>query len=243
MAVREEIRNLILRAERRVLQSTIGELSTAEEARLRDNLDARIPPYTGRYAVLDLLTEMEAISEAGHVAAVAISGAIKRQQGIESSAWDADSGVLRAPITEQQGQAIEQSAREATEECFHEATKHFERNNHERATECLCSAIICTIAAAAALLGWPHQDRDDDLRVVVGLATGRLPAEGASIYKLLKSASDQGQDLNSAFAAAMGQPRAVRSGAYDDAGRTSEEVVQFARTAVDLADQLGRRLR
>ena len=92
-------------------------------------------------------------------------------------------------------------------------------------------------------MGWPHRDPDDDLKAVVGLATGSLPAEGESIYKLLQSASQQGQDLNSAFAAAMGQPEAVRTGAYDDAGRTSDEAMLFAKTTVKLADQLGRRLR
>ena len=117
------------------------------------------------------------------------------------------------------------------------------KNQREQATESLCSAIICSIAATAALLGWPHRDRDDDLRTVVALATGSLPAEGESVYKLLQSASQQGQDLNSAFAAAMGQPDAVRTGAYQDAGRTNDEAFLFARTAVTLADQLGRRLR
>ena len=94
-----------------------------------------------------------------------------------------------------------------------------------------------------SLLGWPHRDRDEDLRTVVALATGSLPPEGESVYKLLQSASQQGQDLNSAFAAAMGQPDAVRTGAYQDAGRTNDEAFLFARTAVTLADQLGSRLR
>ena len=108
-----------------------------------------------------------------------------------------------------------------------------------QATEHLCSAIVCSVTAIAALQGWPHRDRDDDLRVVTGLATGSLPTEGESIYKLLQSASQQGQDLNSAFAAAMGQPADVRNGAYDEAGRTPDEAMLFARKAVELANQLG----
>lgn len=243
MAVRNEIKDLILRAGRRVLQDTLGDLSVADEARLRDNLEARIPLYTGRYPILGLLNQLEAAGEAGHAATVVTNGAIKQQRGIQTLAWDDETGTFRTPISDQWGQAIEHSAKEATEEYFQKATKHFELNEHERATEYLCSAIICSIAATAALLGWPHQDRDDDLRVVVGLATGGLPAEGESIYKLLLGASSQGQDLNSAFAAAMGQPRAVRTGAYEDAGRTSEEAIQFAKRTVELADQLGRTLR
>ena len=105
------------------------------------------------------------------------------------------------------------------------------------------NAIIGSISVTAVLLGWPHRDRDDDPRTVVALATGSLPAVGESVYKLLQPASQQGQDLNSAFLAAMGQPDAVRTGAYQEDGRTNNEAVLFARTAVTLADQLGRRLR
>ena len=68
---------------------------------------------------------------------------------------------------------------------------------------------------------------------LVALATGSLPAEGESVYKLLQSASQQGHDLNSAFAAAMGQTDAVRTGAYQEAGRTNDEAFLFARTAVN----------
>ena len=92
-------------------------------------------------------------------------------------------------------------------------------------------------------MGWPHRDDDDDLITVVGLATGSLPPEGEGIYELLQSASEQGQDLNSAFAAAMGQPVAVRTGAYDEAGRTPDEAMLFANTTVKLASQLGQNLR
>ena len=244
MAIRNEIRDLILRAGWQVLQETLGDLSVAdEEEELHNNFEARIHEYTGRYPILALLSQLEAVTDTGHAATTAANGAVKRQRRILNLGWDDEAGTFQMPIPGQWREAIEDSAREVTEEYFRKATEYFETDRLELATECLCRAIICSTAATAALYGWPHQDRDDDLRVVVGLATGRLPEEGESIYKLLLSASQQGQDLNSAFAAAMGQPEAVRSGAYDDAGRTSEEVIQFARTAVKLADQLGRRLR
>lgn len=243
MAIRNEIKDLILAAARRVLLAERGYLSAVDEERLRANLDARIPLYTGRYPVLDLLSELDAMADAGHGAAVVTNAAIKRQRRVQNLGWDDELGQLRTPITDQWRRAIQESAAESTREYFDQATVYFEAGQREQATESLCSAIVCSIAATAALLGWPHQDRDDDLRVVVGLGTGAFPSEGESIYKLLQSASKQGQDLNSAFAAAMGQPTAVRTGAYDDAGRTSEEAFLFARTAVELADQLGRRLR
>ena len=244
MEIRDEIRGLILAAARRALENEAGPLSPADEERLRANLEARIPLYAGRHPILGLLNELEAMADAGHGAAVVTYAAIKRQRGMQNLGWDDELGQFRTPITDQWRQAIKESAEEATQEYFHQATVYFDEGQREQATESLCSAIISSIAATAALLGWPHRDRDDDLRVMVGLATGgTLPTDDESIYQLLQSASDQGQDLNSAFAAAMGQPEAVRTGAYDDAGRTSEEAFLFARTAVDLADQLGRRLR
>ena len=245
MELRDEIKDVILLAAQRVLRNTIGDLSAADEARLRANLEGRIPLYTERYPILGLLNELDAVAvaDAGHAAAVATNAAIKRQRGIPNLGWDDETGKFRTPITDQWTNAIRDSAAEAAEAYFHKASTYFEKNQREQATECLCSAIICSIAATAALLGWPHRDRDDDLRTVVALATGSLPAEGESVYKLLQSASQQGQDLNSAFAAAMGQPDAVRTGAYQDAGRTNDEAFLFARTAVTLADQLGRRLR
>lgn len=241
--VRNEIKGLILGSARRVLQNENGDLSPSNEERLRAALDARIPLYTGRYPILGLLNELEAMADAGHGAAVVTNAAIKQQRGIQNLGWDDELGQFRTPITDQWRQAIQESAEEAAQEYFHQATVYFDEGQRELATKSLCSAIVCSIAATAALLGWPHRDRDDDLSVVVGLGTGAFPPEGASIYKLLQSASEQGQDLNSAFAAAMGQPEAVRTGAYDDAGRTREEAFLFARTAVELADQLGQRLR
>ena len=243
MELRNEIKDVILLAAQRVLSNTAGDLSAADEARLRANLEGRIPLYTERYPILGLLNELDAVADAGHAAAVATNAAIKQQHGIPNLGWDDELGKFRTPITDQWTNAIRESAAEAAEEYFRKASTYFEQNQREQATECLCSAIICSIAATAALLGWPHRDRDDDLRTVVALATGSLPAEGESVYKLLQSASQQGQDLNSAFAAAMGQPDAVRTGAYQEAGRTNDEAFLFARTAVTLADQLGRRLR
>ena len=243
MTVRDEVKDVILRSAYRILENIRGEISPEEKKRLQDNLEARIPVYAGRYPILDLLNQMESASDAGHAAAVATNAAIKREHGEPNLGWDESLGKFTTPISDQWRQAIKKSAAEITQEHFQEANDHFEQGEHLQATEQLCSGIICSIMAIGAEMGWPHHDRDDDLRVVVGLATGSLPAEGESIYRLLQSASQQGQDLNSAFAAAMGQPAEIRSGAYDDAGRTSDEAMLFARSVVRLADKLGRRLR
>ena len=72
-----------------------------------------------------------------------------------------------------------------------------------------------------------------------GLATGILPAEDDDIYQLLMSASEPGLDLNSAFAAAMGQPYSVNTGFFYDPITGPDDAMLFARQAVELANQLG----
>ena len=242
MEVRNEIKDVILGAARRVLQDTMGDLTKADEEQLSVNLEPRIHLYAGRYPILDLLNQLGALADAGHAAAIVSRSAMKGQHVLPNLGWDDKNGIFSTPITDQWRQAIQESAEEATQEYFLKASTYFDGNQRERATECLCSAIICSIAATAAILGWPHRDRDDDLKTVVALATGSFPTEGERVYELLQSASQQGQDLNSAFAAAMGQPEAVRTKAYDEAGRTDDEAFLFAKTAVTLADRLSRNL-
>ena len=243
MTVREEIKEVILRAALMAIENEAGKLSTLQKQRLQNNLEGRIPLYTGSYPILELLDQLDAVADAGQAAAVATTAAIRKQRGQMNIGWDDNLSTFRTPITDQWSSVIKQSATEAAQKYFHEASTCFDDDDREQATEHLCSAIICSIAAVAALLGWPHRDSHDDLRIVVGLATGSLPTKDDSIYSLLQSASQQGQNLNSAFAAAMGQPEAVRSGAYDDAGRTPDEAMMFAQTVVTLANQLGQKLR
>ena len=243
MELRNEIKDVILLAAQRVLSQTTEGFSEADEAKLRANFEERISRYSRRFPILDLLDELENVNDAAQTAAIATNADMKGQRGIPNLGWDEELRTFPTPISDQWVNAIQEAAAEAAEKYFRKAAIYFEKNQHEQATECLCSAIICSIAATAALLGWPHRDHEDNLRTVVALATGSLPEEGENIYKLLQSASQQGQDLNSAFAAAMGQPDAVRNGAYEEAGRTKDEALLFARTAVKLADELGRSLR
>ena len=44
--LRDEIKDVILLAAQRVLRNTIGDLSEADEARLRDNLEGRICQFS-----------------------------------------------------------------------------------------------------------------------------------------------------------------------------------------------------
>lgn len=243
MTVRPEIKDVILRTAQRVVERTSGELSTAEKRQLHESFDASIEGYEGRNPILGILGQWDAGADAGHIASVDTNAAIPAQRGQLNLGWDENLGTFRAPIAEQWSDAIRQSAEEAAQEYFHKASICFDEGKDEQATKHLCSAIICSIAAIAALMEWPYRDQHDDLNAIIALATGSWPAKGENIYRMLQAASQEGQDLNSAFAAAMGQPEAVRSGAYDDAGRTREEATMFAQNVVTLAERLGRKLR
>ena len=172
MTVRNEIQEVVLRAACRVLENTGGDLSQTETKRLHAIIEARIPLYTNRYPILGLLDQIESTADAGHAAAVATNAAINRQPGEPNLGWDERLGKFRTPISDQWRQGIQESAAEATQEHFHNASIFFEQGERAQATEHLCSGIICSIAAIAALMGWPHRDPDDDLRVVVGPSHG-----------------------------------------------------------------------
>ena len=80
MEVRNETKDVILGAARRVLQNTTGDLADADAKRLRVNLEARIPLYSGRYPIPGLLKQLEDLADAGPAAAIGIDSAMKRQR-------------------------------------------------------------------------------------------------------------------------------------------------------------------
>ena len=56
---------------------------------------------------------------------------------------------------------------------------------------------------------------------------------------MLESASEQGQDLNSAFAASMGQPNAVGNKLFYDAEMGyNDDALFFAARTIELANEL-----
>lgn len=244
MEIRKEIRDIIILAVLQVLGESYGPVSNEDAEAITDYLADLMPEDKADAPITRIITELERAAELGHIATIK-TAARARYRKIEQGAAKHDDyhGLWETtPLTHRLSQAISEAADATTKGYFAQATRHFDEGQNLQATEALCSAITCAIAATATKLGWPYQDRDDDHRTMIGLAKGKLPDEGANIYRMLQSASQQGQDLNSAFAAAMGQPDAVRSGAYEDAGRTADEAMMFAKIAVKLADQLGRRI-
>ena len=144
-----------------------------------------------------------------------------------------------APINPNWRVPFQEATRDATERYFADAQRQFDRGNIQSATEDLCRAVSCTIIGQAAILGWPHSNRDDDLNAMVGLATGILPKGHDDITTLLESASDDGHSLNSNYAATMGMPHAVRQHYFQENGYTPPLVFSFAKKAVELANKLG----
>ena len=238
MPVRNEIQEVLLNAAHRVLAQTTENHSEADTKKLIANFKARIDRYDGRYPIPDLLNELEEAAQQAFNAAVVTDADLRRRQSNESTAMNSD-GSLCKPIPEHWVDAIAKSAKDATEDHFQHATDCFSQGDALQATQHLCSAIVCSITAIAAQRGWPHSDKDDDLNAVVGLETGILPAEDDDIYQMLMSASEPGLDLNSAFAAAMGQPYSIKTGFYQEYARADENAMLFARQAVELANQLG----
>lgn len=132
-----------------------------------------------------------------------------------------------------------EATRSASAQFFENARRQFAQGNYLSATEDLCSAVSCSVIGHAAVRGWPHANTDDDLNAVFGLALGQLPQDDQPLYQQLECLSDTGHALNSNYAATMGMPDAVRHKYFQENGYTPSMVMSFAKTAIDLADQLG----
>ena len=238
MPVRNEIKEVFSNAGHRVLAQTTANQSEAETKKLLADFSTQIDQYDGRYPIPDLLSELEEAARQTFKTTVPTNAHLWSTQAQAPTATSNDDSLCR-PIADHWVDAIAESAKNATEEHFQQATDCFSQGDALQATQHLCSAIVCSITAIAAQRGWPHSDKDDDLNAVVGLATGILPAEDDDIYQLLMSASEPGLDLNSAFAAAMGQPYSVNTGFFCDPITDPDDAMLFARQAVELANQLG----
>ena len=143
------------------------------------------------------------------------------------------------PGVEQWVSAFRDSAERLTEKSFGQAAMCFKEAMPLEGTQHLKAGVISSMAAIAALNGWAFTRDRDYLNAVIGLATGVVPKEEDDLYEILQSASDKGQMLNSAFAAAMGQPDEVMYGSfYDSASGSDDDAIFFARMAVDLARDL-----
>ena len=232
--VREEIRDMILDAATFALKETHGSPQDDDRQALLENFMSRIDRYAGRYPVMDLFNEFQTASDAGHVATIGTAKRMRDKTDLPpEGSWESP------PITGIWIDAIKYSADAARKSHFQKAGVHFNEGREREATEELCKAITCSVAAIAARQRWPHQSKQDLANTITALATGTMPQEHDDIYELLQAASEQGQDLNSAFAAAMAQPGIVGDTRfYDGESGDNENAIMFAERTIELAYQL-----
>ena len=232
--VREEIQEMLLEAARYALEQTHGPMEEEDKRVMLSAFESLVDRYVGRYPVSDLFNEFQAASDSSHLAAVTAGKNMRANTETHpEGGWEA------TPITGIWVQAVLHAAEAARKSHFQKAREYFDKGEEGGATEELCKAITCSVAAIAAQQGWPHQSQEDLGNAVTALATGALPKEGEDIYQMLESASEQGQDLNSAFAAAMGQANAVGNKLfYDPEKGYNEDAFFFAERTIALANEL-----
>ena len=208
-----------------------GPVDEKFQARFRYNFQARLELKERRYPIYEALdTAFHEVLEAGFTAAVATGAAFGRPQMQAGQGWN-------TPISEEWQNTIDEVATQAAYEHFDAARRLFDSGQPLPATERLTDAITASITAIAARKGWPHSNDTDIANAVTALVTGKMPDETADLYELMQSASDQGQDLFSAFGAAMGQPDAVRFAYYSSADG-SDDAQRFAKATVQLANRI-----
>ena len=104
-----------------------------------------------------------------------------------------------------------------SESYFTAASDDFNRGDTVSGAENLCHAANCVVIGQPALHGWPHAT-DDDINVVVALATGTLPQNADETYNLLQQASSDGQYLSSNHGAVKSVRQAARLGYFVEHG-------------------------
>ena len=220
----ETILDLAERVAIAAYEKEVGTVNAAEADRLRNNLFARVDLSESRRPITDAL-------DAAHMAAVATRGALYPTLHYESQGD-------HTPVADKFSDTIDEVATERAAHYFNQADLYFLDMQHQRATESLASAVICSIAAIAARNDWFHDD-DGIHEAVELLATRQNPGITGDIHQALAHSSDLGHDLTSAFSAAMAQPDLVKFGVgYDSANGSDEDARNFAKRTINLADRL-----
>lgn len=218
--IRPEIRDMVLDAGASAVKAAGGSNDTTT---VIASFEPMTRVYPGRYPVTDLLREMQAATEE-HLARKVGDNPPDQPDPHQRRVWK---------------EAIRYAADYARERHFLKAKAHFEEGRDGEAAEELCRAINCQVAAIAAERGWPHRTLDDIDNAVTALGTGKLPQDGDSMRELLESASEMGDELNSAFAAARGQPSKATDRLFHEGSKEySEAATFFAERTIELANLL-----
>ena len=151
------------------------------------------------------------------------------------SGWNEEEGTWKTPIAD----AWDEVVAETVAQYFDKAWKSFDRGDSLEGTEILTDAVRAALGYIAATREWPHGTQGELYNVAEGLATGSLPKEDDNWWEYPDTATDEGAEFRSFFAASMGRPSSVKFGLfYDSQDGSDEEAVMFARRAIELARRL-----
>ena len=226
---------ILLNATRLVTQRAGASMEPEGEIRLRHAVRETLPSIAGNIDFADLARELDNLAAGALAAGSQIYGKSSTPSHSIYNSWDTtpEAGVALWSM------AIKDSAERLTEESFTQAADCFQDEKPLEGTQYLKAGVISSMTGIAALRGWEFGSELDCLKAVVRLATGEEPQEGKNLFRMLQSASDKGQTLNSVYAAALGQPDEVKFGAfYDSASGSDENALQYAHQAVILAKEL-----
>ena len=135
--------------------------------------------------------------------------------------------------------AWDQAVADSVEQYFDAARQHFDKGEPLEGTETLTDAVSAVVACIAATREWPHATQGELYNAAEGLATGSLPKEGGNWWEYQDTATDDGAEFRSFFAASMSCPDSVKFGLfYDSKDGSDEEAVMFARKAIELAGRM-----
>ena len=138
--------------------------------------------------------------------------------------------------------AWEEAVTQTVAQYFDTARQYFDKGEPLEGTEALTDAVRAAVGYIAAMREWPHGTIGDLYNVAEGLATGALPEEGDNWWEYPDTATDEGAEFRSFFAASMGRPSSVQFGLfYDSQDGSDEEAVMFARRAIELAGRLAKK--
>ena len=216
--MREAIVDLAERVGVAALTKTHGSLSPEDTERFRDNLKARLDREEVHYPIrYSLATAIPDVLGQGKLAEIATSRSIRQKEGNGPE-------FFATPLTDMWQQVIQEEASLAAQEHWGKADALFRGGQATEAARELTHAVVCMVAATAALKGWPHAG-DEQIHNAISILAGGVKPEQPS----------KGEDLTNAYGASVGFSDLLM---YDPMGRTLEEAEADARYYAELATDL-----
>ncbi len=227
--MRESIIELAERVGIAALTKAHGSLSPEDAERFRENLKARLDREEAHYPIYDSLdTAIPDMLGQGKLAEIATSRFIRQREGNISESF-------ATPLTGMWQDVIQEEASLAAQEHWGKADTLFRDGQTTEAARELTHAVVCMVAATAAMQGWPHAGDEQIHDAITALAAGAMPKQPSDTYSLILNAPDKGVDLTNAYGASVGFPDLLM---YDPMDRTPEEAEADARYYAELAINL-----